>query len=428
MPRKRSVSTMTPSVKQRPAARLAESMPLETPGCRSIRFDIEPGLNSKVPVSVPPPEGVASAAAIVCKIWSKSRLQASFVDANHYDPTGLIRRRIRTVVQKWSDASLGGINFDWIDQMQYDSDIRISLTPDGTFWSLVGTDTRLSGSNLVTLNLGFNNSEYYASDDTNNFYVREFQRLVLHEFGHALGFIHEHLSPKSQITFNEPAAIAYFRKNGLGHLTDDQIREQVLTPEPDAENLTGFDLKSVMLYPFPASIANPPTDNNWELSAGDIETVRKAYPKGRRLVDRPGSPISMMDNPQTPYLIIADYPILFRFQAPTSGSFDFEVLSALPSTKNPFEVIGLIDLSDPIRSAAMAQGISFRVFREKADSNFATQLVEQQNVASKSTAERFASVMGLSLTENEFIYLEARNAVGHSTDWSRFRLSVKVKP
>ena len=428
MPRKRSVSAMTPSVKQRPAARLAESKPLETPGCRSIRFDIEPGLNSKVPVSVPPPEGVASAAAIVCKIWSKSRLQASFVDANHYDPTGLIRRRIRTVVQKWSDASLGGINFDWMDQMQYDSDIRISLTPDGTFWSLVGTDTRLSGSNLVTLNLGFNNSEYYASDDTNNFYVREFQRLVLHEFGHALGFIHEHLSPKSQITFNEPAAIAYFRKNGLGHLTDDQIREQVLTPEPDAENLTEFDLKSVMLYPFPASIANPPTDNNWELSAGDIETVRKAYPKGRRLVDRPGSPISMMDNPQTPYLIIADYPILFRFQAPTSGSFDFEVLSALPSTKNPFEVIGLIDLSDPIRSAAMAQGISFRVFREKADSNFATQLVEQQNVASKSTAERFASVMGLSLTENEFIYLEARNAVGHSTDWSRFRLSVKVKP
>ena len=427
MPRKRSVSAMTPSVKQRPAARLAESKPLETPGCRSIRFDIEPGLNSKVPVSVPPPEGVASAAAIVCKIWSKSRLQASFVDANHYDPTGLIRRRIRTVVQKWSDASLGGINFDWMDQMQYDSDIRISLTPDGTFWSLVGTDTRLSGSNLVTLNLGFNNSEYYASDDTNNFYVREFQRLVLHEFGHALGFIHEHLSPKSRITFNEPAAIAYFRKNGLGHLTDDQIREQVLTPEPDAENLTGFDLKSVMLYPFPASIANPPTDNNWELSAGDIETVRKAYPKGRRLVDRPGSPISMMDNPQTPYLIIADYPILFRFQAPTSGRFDFEVLSALPSTKNPFEVIGLIDLSDPIRSAAMAQGISFRVFREKADSNFATQLVEQQNVASKSTAERFASVMGLSLTENEFIYLEARNAVGHSTDWSRFRLSAKVK-
>jgi hypothetical protein len=427
MPRKRSVSAMTPSVKQRPAARLAESKPLETPGCRSIRFDIEPGLNSKVPVSVPPPEGVASAAAIVCKIWSKSRLQASFVDANHYDPTGLIRRRIRTVVQKWSDASLGGINFDWMDQMQYDSDIRISLTPDGTFWSLVGTDTRLSGSNLVTLNLGFNNSEYYASDDTNNFYVREFQRLVLHEFGHALGFIHEHLSPKSQIRFNEPAAIDYFRKNGLGHLTDDQIREQVLRPDPEAENLTEFDIKSVMLYPFPASIANPPTDNNWELSAGDIETVRKAYPKGRRLVDRPGSPISMMDNPQTPYLIIADYPILFRFQAPTSGRFDFEVLSALPSTKNPFEVIGLIDLSDPIRSAAMAQGISFRVFREKADSNFATQLVEQQNVASKSTAERFASVMGLSLTENEFIYLEARNAVGHSTDWSRFRLSAKVK-
>ena len=134
-----------------------------------------------------------------------------------------------------------------------------------------------------------------------------------------------------------------------------------------------------------------------------------------------------MDNPLTPYLIIADYPILFRFQAPSSGSYDFEVLSALPTTKNPFEVMGLIDLSDPIRSAAMAQGISFRVFREKADSNFATQLVEENNVASKSTADRYASVIDVRLTENESIYLEARNAVGHSTDWSRFRLSVKVK-
>ena len=426
MARKRSVSATNPTVKQRPATRSVESKPLKTPGCRSIRFDIEPAPNSEIPVSVPAP-GAASAAAIVHKIWSKSRLQASFVDANHYDPTGLIRSRIRTVVQKWSDASLGGINFDWIDQMQYDSDIRISLAPDGTFWSLVGTDTRMSGSNLVTLNLGFNNSEYYASDDTSNFYVREFQRLVLHEFGHALGFIHEHLSPKSQIRFNEPAAIAYFRENGLGHLTDDQIREQVLTPDPEAENLTEFDLKSVMLYPFPASIANPPTDNNWELSAGDIATVRRAYPQGRRIVDRPGSPISLMDNPLTPYLIIADYPILFRFQAPSSGSYDFEVLSALPTTKNPFEVMGLIDLSDPIRSAAMAQGISFRIFREKADSNFATQLVEENNVASKSTADRYASVIDVRLTENEFIYLEARNAVGHSTDWSRFRLSVKVK-
>ena len=427
MARKRTRSGNSQAAKPRPEASgsqsLSGSKKNNSAGCQSIRFDLAQNPLPGISDSSPPP-GALSAAAVVNNIWSKTRLQVSFVDAETYDPTGIIRLRIRTVVQLWSEAALGGINFDWSDKMQYDSDIRISLRPDGTFWSLVGTDTRLSGSNLITLNLGFNNSEYYSSSDTNNFYVREFHRLVLHEFGHALGFVHEHLSPKSPIKFNEPAAIAYFRINGLGQLTDDQIRDQILTPATDAENLTEFDMKSVMLYPFPASIANPPTDNNWQLSAKDIESVRKAYPKGRRIIDRPGSPITLLDDPQTPYLLIADYPILFRFQAPCNSKYDFVILPALPTTKNPLEILGLIDLSDPIRSVAMAQGISFRVFREDIKGDFATHLVEETDGVSQPVAHEFASIKNFELAENEFVYIEARNSLGHSTDWSRFRLSV----
>ena len=401
----------------------AYSEPIQKPsGCPSVRFDSGPVAVAAVPASAPP-VGAVSAAAVVRKIWDKTHLSISFVDANQYDPSGLLRSRIKAVAQLWSDAALGGINFDWSNQMTYDADVRISLTPDGTFWSLVGTDSRLSGSNLVTMNLGFNNSLYYSSSDTSQFYVRELHRLVLHEFGHALGFIHEHLSPKSQIKFNEPAAIAYFRQNGLGHLTDDQIRAQVLTPETQATNLTDFDLKSVMLYPFPASIATPPTDNNWELSAKDIETVRQAYPKGRRLLERPGSPLSIMPEPHTPYLLVADYPILFRFQAPAAGQYDFEALPALATEKNPLERIGLVDLSDPLRAVALAQGIAFRIFREETNpATGETQLVEETAAASKPAADNFAEILNFPMRQGEFCYVEARNILGHTSDWSRFRM------
>ena len=36
----------------------------------------------------------------------------------------------------------------------------------------------------------------------------ELQRVVLHEFGHALGLIHEHQNPQGGIDWNEPAVIA----------------------------------------------------------------------------------------------------------------------------------------------------------------------------------------------------------------------------
>ena len=74
-----------------------------------------------------------------------SQLGKTSAYADQYDPSGQIRTRIKAVAQLWSDAALGGINFDWSNQMSYDADVRISLIPDGTFWSLVGTDrlTRL---------------------------------------------------------------------------------------------------------------------------------------------------------------------------------------------------------------------------------------------------------------------------------------------
>ena len=128
MARKRTGSGNSQAARPGPEASgsqsLSDSKKNNSASCQSIRFDLAHNPLPGIPDSSPPP-GALSAAAVVNKIWSKTRLQVSFVDAETYDPTGIIRLRIRTVVQLWSDAALGGINFDWSDKMQYLSLIHI---------------------------------------------------------------------------------------------------------------------------------------------------------------------------------------------------------------------------------------------------------------------------------------------------------------
>jgi len=69
----------------------------------------------------------------------------------------------------------------------YSAEIRVSFLKDG-YWSLVGTDAvdpEIAGPDEASLNLEFDR----PSDD-------EFETTVLHEFGHALGFHHEHQHPQ----------------------------------------------------------------------------------------------------------------------------------------------------------------------------------------------------------------------------------------
>ena len=46
--------------------------------------------------------------------------------------------------------------------------------------------------------------------------LREYQRVVRHEFGHALGMIHEHQNPaaQGQIPWDKPKVYAYYAQQG----------------------------------------------------------------------------------------------------------------------------------------------------------------------------------------------------------------------
>src|SRR5438128_1710060 len=66
---------------------------------------------------------------------------------------------------------------------------------------LSGTDNLGIPKSRPTMNFG------WLRDDTED---AEYERVVVHEFGHALGAIHEHQNPKGGIEWNLPAVYAYF--------------------------------------------------------------------------------------------------------------------------------------------------------------------------------------------------------------------------
>jgi hypothetical protein len=108
-----------------------------------------------------------------------------------------VSKKIASIADEWTQH--GNIHFDFSSDgpggkcrnftENDDSDVRVSFRYAG-YSSLVGTDCKAPGvKNEPTLLL--------QDFDTNPPADPEFKRIVLHEFGHVIGFYHEHQHPIS---------------------------------------------------------------------------------------------------------------------------------------------------------------------------------------------------------------------------------------
>lgn len=139
--------------------------------------------------------------------------------------------------------------------------------------------------------------------------------LVLHEFGHALGLIHEHQQPGSELQFKEDDSrvLAHWRR-ALGGVDDNTVRFNVFRRWKNFE-LTKFvskyDIKSIMNYAFPAwmFLNNREVIQNFVLSHLDLAFAGIVYPtpSGPKVpLDEGTLPPSEEPSPSTPFELAID--------------------------------------------------------------------------------------------------------------------------
>jgi hypothetical protein len=193
-----------------------------------------------------------------------------------------LRRHIVAVASRWMQAPVG-VAFDFgqdggrLCGGSEQNQIRVGFRYSG-FWSLVGQDSvALANQNEESLNL-----QYFDVAPPGE---PEFTRKVLHEFGHALGFEHEHQHPYSECEneFDWPAIYAYLA-GPPNRWPQDEVDRQMRRLTADQLIIAPFNVRSIMLYAFPAQFykhgAQSPcyTTGNDDLSPGDLALLAQVYP------------------------------------------------------------------------------------------------------------------------------------------------------
>jgi hypothetical protein len=205
------------------------------------------------------------------KKWMNGKtLNVAFLD-------GTAIQRQKTIEKATMWCAYANVKFNFKGKSK--SEIRISFKADPGSWSAVGTDCLLTDAfpkDQPTMNFG------WCKDDTDDV---EWRRVVVHEFGHSLGAIHEHQNPKSGLKWNLPAVYKYF-SGPPNNWSKDEIDFNIVQKYSlDQINGTKFDIKSIMLYSFPPEliIGGKGTPNNTQLSAGDEKFIgsKSMYPLGK---------------------------------------------------------------------------------------------------------------------------------------------------
>jgi hypothetical protein len=202
---------------------------------------------------------------------SKKWPAGSTIRCRFLDGSPKVRRKVEAIAHKWEQHANLKLKF----VKSGPAEIRISFFADNGSWSAVGRDAlnkMYFPSHQPTMNYG------WLRENTDN---EEYERVVLHEFGHALACVHEHQSPTFDRVWNKDAVLRYFQ-GPPNYWSIEDIEHNVLSKySPKGVSTTQYDPKSIMLYSFDGALFSDglgPTNSNKAISSYDVKLIKSMYP------------------------------------------------------------------------------------------------------------------------------------------------------
>jgi len=200
------------------------------------------------------------------------------------DGSSELQAKVKEIAKQWETYANIKFNFDQSDASAV---VRITFEGSGCYTTRCGNQLLLdTDTSKHTMCLAGAKSYFLSPSTENN---RNFQRKVLHEFGHILGLQHEHQSPNSSLDLGSLIDLdKYSVSQGLSKSSSAyQLNRIAMSIKYKA---TSFDDKSIMLYAIPSNLfKDPDTAPRWtfnsELSDLDKSGIAAMYPKSGGLSD-----------------------------------------------------------------------------------------------------------------------------------------------
>lgn len=182
---------------------------------------------------------------------------------------------LKDTVQKYAEIweNYANINFEYTNQLS-ETQVRIGME-SGSSWSCIGRDALLIASDEKTMNLGWLGNDAVAN-----------QRVILHEFGHVLGFVHEHNGPASDIKWKKNLVYQYYAQ-APNYWSKDMVDQNVMFKYSQTlTNYSDYDEHSIMHYPIDPRLTTDyrGTPFNTDLSATDKQYAAIFYPYPKNTV------------------------------------------------------------------------------------------------------------------------------------------------
>ena len=245
----------------------------------SVKGNNLEGMCSNLPNGSQPMVGAERGLPLVGNYWKNTKT----LNVVFHDPAGkwvdTVKQAVRRNVKEWERYA--SIEFTFDDQKAADVRVQILPTeiyPEYTYQSWVGPECRKYAKTSSP------STWLIFPENTDD---RELRRVILHEFAHVLGFIHELKRPDKEILWDDDEVVKYYAYTNWPKGTIlDQVKATYKGPIADR---SAFDIQSITVYPVKQGMAwdyDPitkekrvfTTEMPYELSSMDKAFAPRLYP------------------------------------------------------------------------------------------------------------------------------------------------------